>query len=124
MNEFHSDNIIFTSAFAQLAGGVDVIVDIARLIVLSHKCFYLRGRVQQSGCLFLSFRVDRGQQPWPIGAEPLEKFDRGAHNSPPSSLLTVLIIDGLGNCRINKSGGIGSFFAICFIKKAMPDAAH
>jgi hypothetical protein len=25
-----------------------------------------------------------------------------------------------GNCRNSKSGGIGSFFAICFMKKAMP----
>ena len=33
-------------------------------------------------------------------------------------------LGGEGNWRIHKSGGIGSFLASCFMKKAMPEAAH
>ena len=29
-----------------------------------------------------------------------------------------------GNCRISRSGGIGRFLAICFMKKGMPAPAH
>jgi hypothetical protein len=44
----------------------------------------------------------------------------------PSALqgFQVAKLAGEGKFRISKSGGIGSFLAICFMKKAMPEAAH
>jgi hypothetical protein len=77
--------------------------------------------------------------PWaggtrPLGSAPLRgggwpmagRASGTALFQHPSTLqgFQVAKLAGEGKFRISKSGGIGSFLAICFMKKAMPEAAH